>query len=146
MHTLSSLIKIIGSDQVCINATPSHGLGDALFDVDAEINNNVSNTNTNINNKGKDTLCFLRPMEIDMPFESFASSILNKDKDKDKDKDAANSEDVHYFSSQDDNLRRCHPSLSSLLPPTLPLFEAAINSGPPQAINIWVGDGRARTR
>ena len=119
-RTLHGLLSLIGDDNIICNVTPSHGYGDFLL--------SPSSTDRPI------TTTFVRPMELRTTFSEAASNIISPPPT-----------DVYYYSSQDDNLRTSHPSLSSLLPPTLPLFSSAINTGPPQAINLWVGDGRAKT-
>jgi len=50
---------------------------------------------------------------------------------------------VVYYSRQNDCLRTELPKLSQLFPKTFPFAEQAFGTGPPDAINLWIGNERS---
>jgi jumonji domain-containing protein 7 len=75
---------------------------------------------------------FVKPEERTMTFAAFARALRS---------DAAEA-GVHYLSLQDDNLRAQHAPLATDVPASVDWFGAAVG-GPPDAINLWIGDSRA---
>ena len=118
--SLEGLVSVIGDAIVQVNVTPSHGLGDALFPSPSD----------------PAVTLFVTPFERTTTFSEFAATL-----------DPYGKGPVSYYSSQNSNVHtECSKLLTTnLLPPTLPTFEAAFSSGPPQAVNLWIGDGRAVT-
>jgi jumonji domain-containing protein 7 len=80
---------------------------------------------------------FVLPHEETMSFREFITARL----------DPNGKGRVYYFSSQNDNIHtECNKLLSlGVIPPSLPFADKAFRTGPPEAINLWIGDGRAVT-
>ena len=134
LSSLEDISSLLGEEFITVNVTPG-GFGDALI-VDEE----------------NDELVFVTPEERRMTFKELVENF------RDGKDDIVNSDDgntipikypdpVFYYSQQDNNLQDfCEVQrLSELLPKTLPFAENAFATGKPQAINFWVGDGRATT-
>lgn len=129
LSSLATLRSSIGSRKVTVNVTPPHGHGDYY------------SPSTPVGGER-----FVMPLEVRMSFCDFMDKISRQ----------AGGEDspVYYYSQQNDNLRDSNEGASWLkdeigLPTRLPYFEAAFSSPScspaADAVNLWVGDGRATT-
>ena len=78
----------------------------------------------------RDTGVFAEPEQRIMPFDDFVRILRSE------------SEDVFYLSQQNDNLRTQLPELAAVVSPEFDFATAAFGA-PPDAVNLWVGDGRS---
>lgn len=110
------LLEAVGDTEVSVNVTPA-GLGDYV-DVATGL--------------------FVKPLEERMRFRDFWAWLLK----------SADSEETHagdgvcYLSRQNDSLREELPGLLCDVPAATSLGTAAFGNEP-EAINLWIGDGRA---
>jgi len=76
---------------------------------------------------------FVKPLEESMPFREFWDVLSQP---------ASDAAGVPYLSYQNDSLREQLPALAEDVPSALPLGVAAFGNEP-EAVNLWIGDGRA---
>ncbi|GMI58718.1 hypothetical protein TeGR_g12787 [Tetraparma gracilis] len=129
LSSLESLQELLGDRPIKVNVTPEHGLGDALFPKPGRANDDRANDDPA-------ELLFVEPQEQEMTFKEFAEHLRPG---------GTGPERVYYLSSQNDNLHGDLSALLDVVPRTLPFAQEAFGAGPPEAVNLWVGDGRAVT-
>ena len=115
--SLDSIGKKCEQEEISVNFTPS-GNADSVEYVPA-----------------REEFCFLYPADMRVKFSVFRSMLENRAED-----DA-----VPYLSQQDDNLRRCFPSLLCDLEPSIPLADEIFGGEKLEAVNLWIGDERSVT-
>jgi peptidyl-lysine (3S)-dioxygenase / protease len=118
------LLSVIGDDGIIVNRTPA-GFGDHADDTSG---------------------MFVKPWQTEQSFRSFLGELNQHRRDSVAPKGAeaqSRFPGIPYYSVQSDCLRKGHAALLKDLPPLT--FACAAFGAEPDAINLWVGDGRSFT-